>query len=211
MSHFCKLNCKCEVTATKFICDGRYLLTAQGPFLSLYDSTKGFYMDSFQVLASNKIHGIRTYEYNDHLIILCFGGRQISISLFSEQESKIYCLHSPLLLNDWIFDAKLLPNINDSDHKFDLFLGMMHNEVLMYSISLDLTAKSLSHSFIQSILSENTSILYSLSFYGSNRDNLMIAAGDCFNHVTSHPLLPHTNTHLIAFSHTCTVAAMERI
>eukprot|EP01084_Bolivina_argentea_P101203 181492_1 len=108
MSHLQKLNCRCEVTSVKFICDGTFLLTAQGPFLTIYDSTKGFYINSYQLLCANKIHGIRTHQivFNNtkYLIIICFGGRELSISIFNPTNKLINRLHSPLLLNDWVFD-----------------------------------------------------------------------------------------------------------
>ena len=201
MSHLQKLNCRCEVTAVKFICDGRYLLTAQGPFLSIYNSNKGIYIDSFQLLSANKIHGIRTHSitFNDtceFIIIFCFGGKELSISIFDTKTLTIAPLtSSPLLLSDWIFDTKLLIKEESSDtssqQSFELAIGMMHSQCLIYflSFNFDDTSKETSkkvtllYQYVDTVFNENTSILYSLSFHGSNRTNLMIAAGDCFNHV----------------------------
>ena len=204
MSHLQKLNCRCEVTAVKFICNGKFLLTAQGPFLSIYNSNKGSYIDSYQLLSSNKIHGIRTHKISFNnikfIILICFGGRELSISVFNTNTKTILnVLTSPLLLSDWIFDTKLLikeNNNNNNDNNnytqtFELAIGMMHSQVLIYSLSFNFdddkkqneSQLTLLYQYIDTILNENTSILYSLSFHGSNRQNLMIAAGDCFNHV----------------------------
>lgn len=202
-SHLQKLNCRCEVTAVKFICDGQFLLTGQGPFLTLYDASNGSYITSLQLLSANKIHGIRAYPVilneTTFIIIFCFGARELSISAFNPNTRNINALHSPLLLTDWIFDTSLLTtttNPTPTSATFELAVGMMHSQVLVYLLTFNLipsapsspptppTSKiELIYKLMETIHSENTSILYSVSFHGTNRENLMVAAGDCFNHV----------------------------
>ena len=206
-SHLQKLNCRCEVTAVKFICNGTFLLTGQGPFLTLYDSSNGSYINSYQLLSANKIHGIRAYPvtFNDitFIIIFSFGARELSISTFNPITKSITALHSPLLLNDWIFDTALLTtnsatNPSSNSQTFELAVGMMHNQVLLYLLTFTLSSTAppspptpststieIVYKLMETVLSENTSILYSLSFHGTHRHNLMVAAGDCFNHVES--------------------------
>lgn len=206
-----KLNCRCVTTALTFIHNKQYLLAAQGPYISIYDVSNGTLLNTYQVLHSNKIHHIRIHPiFNQHKIylLICFGGRQLSLSIFNPSTIKIDLLSNAMSFNDWILDAKVLTHksnkiLSDEENTFDLALAMMHNQILLYSITLSLqtiteeeeeknttaiiTDKILIElsniTFTDTILNENTSLLYCLSFFGDTIQSLMVAAGDCFNQV----------------------------
>ena len=228
-----KLGCRCEITALKFVHQGRYLLSGEGSFLSVYDTGNGACIGRYGCLESNKIHGIRSFELvKNEYIVVCFGHREMNIVTFNSSTCKIEpFLENGMMVRDWILDCRLLNstennnNINQNELHYELAVGLMHNQVLLYTLDIEIndsnnpsknstvstrgnvstssgSSSSLSTSsqssrilksnslirlskidYVMTIENEKSSLLYCLSFHGDNRDSLVVAAGDCFNHL----------------------------
>ncbi|ORX99065.1 WD40 repeat-like protein [Basidiobolus meristosporus CBS 931.73] len=164
------------------------LLVGNGPHLELYHVPTCTVIDSVLALESSRIHrivfGTRVIKGNkESRIIVVYGGKSIRFLQLEVEEGaqtqvpKHQFILGELLsdLTDWILDVTLLYPNEESVEPTELAIAYAHNFIEIWDIE---TFTRVYHNQC-----EVRCILYSARFFGTQREDLILASGTVFNEV----------------------------
>jgi WD40 repeat protein len=184
-----------SVMALVFSEDGRFLFAGLGSSLKIYSILEGKLLFSSHVLTACRIHGlkiVRLWSLDRQDLLLVWGGKQARIfSIEFPQGSNDFVNVSSFFefeeFSDWVWDIVMLPK--------KMIPFYLVNQSMGQFIDSDICAVGLAHNYVELwewkqrkrlfiIKCEETSVLYTLSFFvNKERNSLVCASGSIFNQI----------------------------
>ncbi|XP_067037076.1 tRNA (34-2'-O)-methyltransferase regulator WDR6-like isoform X3 [Acropora muricata] len=161
------------------VCSDKFLVPQDlrnGPYLTLHSTTDGSVLDSKCLLPKSRIHGIKVEEKRNNLVVI-FGQKVIRIVSLEENapisNNSITAATDILGLPDLIWDAHWL--YDERNAPLHVAIATAHNVVWCWEWQKG-EQQCVAHC-------EESCILYSATFYGSQLDHLLLASGTVFNQI----------------------------
>ncbi|KAK8237965.1 WD40-repeat-containing domain protein [Phyllosticta capitalensis] len=187
MSRFLQHGCaRVPVTALAF-CD-KHVLSAEGPFLHVFQRDEPSPVLSDKIFKSQAVHGIlkvHSSENDQSTTILAYGGLYVRLIKILLDRSNGYSLFKGPIAkaSDWILDiasCQSAPETLDALADFSTVAVTAHNALVRLSWSMNDPSLSLS---LHSLTTESRCMLYSAHCLWLSRDKILVASGTAFGEI----------------------------